>query len=183
MRIIFILLAVLVFSSCTSTPTPLNYYLLDNNTTAIKQSLGNNDGKTITLLKLQLAHYLENVHLPLLQHDHTIVYANQHVWAEPLALSIKRILVEDFRQYTHNQLRLKRMPNAKNSDYQLLITITHFSATDDSTVILVGSYWLNEKEYSFNFSRDLTADGFSQSVAQQRLLISDLVKMISGDLH
>ncbi len=182
MRIMFILLISLL-SACSSTPTThINYYLLDANTADFDTSPVKKNGKTITLNKLHLAHYLDNTRLPLLQHDQAVIFASQHVWAEPLSLSIKRILVHDFKYNSPYQLRLNTTPTAQNSDYQLQIEISHFSATDDSTVILIGSYWLNEKEHSFHFKRELASDGFNHSVGQQRALISELVKMISNNL-
>ncbi|MFW5426462.1 MAG: membrane integrity-associated transporter subunit PqiC [Methylophagaceae bacterium] len=179
MRTTFITLISILLSACSSAPTQINYYLLDATAVAYENKTELNTSKTITLKKLQLAHYLESVRLPLLQNNQGVVYASQHVWAEPLQLSISRVLVHDFKHDSKHNLRLSSMPNAQNSDFQLQIQIDHFSATDNSTVILSGSYWLNENEYSFHFKRALTADGFNHSVGQQRALISELVKMIS----
>jgi uncharacterized lipoprotein YmbA len=182
MRIIFIVLISILLSACSSAPTRINYYLLDANVVNSENKAEAKTGKTITLEKLQLAHYLESIRLPLLQHNQGVVYASQHVWAEPLKLSIRRVLVNDFKHFSTHQLRLNSMPNAKNSDYQLQINIDHFSATDNSTVILSGSYWLNKNEHYFHFEQALTTDGFNHSVGQQRKLISDLVTMIADNI-
>ena len=183
MRITFIFLISLLLSACSSAPTTdINYYLLDTNIVDLDKNSAKKSGETIRLNKLHLAHYLENTRLPLLQHDQVIAFASQHVWAEPLQISIQRILVNDFKRYSPYQLRLKHTPNSKNSDYSLEIHITHFSATDDASVILLGSYWFDEKEHSFHFKRELTADGFSHSVGKQRELIAELVKEISHNI-
>lgn len=182
MRLTFIVLISILLCACSSVPTQINYYLLDSSIIGVKNKTETKTGKTITLEKLQLAHYLESVRLPLLQHDQGVVYASQHVWAEPLQLSISRVLVHDFKNSSAHKLRLTTMPNAENSDYLLQIHIDHFSATDDSTVILTGSYWLNNDEHSFHFKKALTADGFNHSVGQQRLLISELAQMITSDI-
>ena len=79
------------------------------------------------------------------------------------------------------------MPNAINSDHQLQIHIDHYSATDSSEAILVGTYWLsNDKTISngqsFVFKRQLNVDGFSYAIGQQRQLLTELVKMIANDI-
>jgi uncharacterized lipoprotein YmbA len=185
---VFIVLVTLIISACSTVPSQINYHLLDSTMTDVGNNQKRITDKKITLQKLQLAKYLQSASLPLLQQDHGVIYANQHVWAEPLQLSIQRVLVNDFNQFSTHQLLLDNMPNAANSDYQLQIQIDHFSATDNSEVVLIGTYWVSDDKtvsngQPFFFKRQLDLDGFSYAIGQQRLLINELAKMIASDIE
>jgi len=185
---VFIVLVSLMISACSTVPSQINYYLLDSAINDVGHHQKLTTAKKITLQKLQLAKYLQSASLPLLQQDHGVIYANQHVWAEPLQLSIQRVLVNDFNQLSSHQLFLDNMPNAVNSDYQLQIQIDHFSATNNSEVVLIGTYWLSNHKIASNgqpffFKQQLDVDGFSYAIGQQRLLITELVKMIASDVE
>ncbi len=186
MRISLILLTFIMVSACATAPSSIQYYLLDNaveDTAAARVPLSD---KKVVLTKLELATYLQNPNLPLLQHEHGVLFANQSAWAEPLQQGIKRALVNDFNRISNYQLVLDTMPNSQQSDYQLQITIDHFAATDTSEVILVGNYWLSKgkmviSEHAFSMKQTLEHDGFAHSVSQQRQLLTQLAQQIASD--
>lgn len=176
----------LLLAACSSTPTTINYYLLDGAVNYSEDMVQTQSHKVVLLKKLELANYLHNANLPLLQDDHQVRYANNSAWAEPIQQGIKRALVNDFNHSSQTQLVLDSMPNSHNSDYQLQISIAHFSATDSGDVLLVGHYWLSQQdkvltEQHFNFTQPLESDGFNQSIIQQRRLLKQLANMIVSD--
>ncbi len=177
---------VLIMSGCASTSSQINYYVLENASSSHPRPSTNTNRPTVLLEKVQLANYLQSTNLPILKQDYSVKYARQSAWAEPIEQGIKRALVDDITANSSYQLTLNSMPNSHLSDYQLHIQIDHFSATDNANVILIGQYWLSQKDtllsqQHFNLKHALTKDGFSESVEQQRQLLSQLSQLIAQD--
>jgi len=186
MKILLVSLMIALLAACSSTPTAINYYLLDGAITYSDNTPKPKSEGIVLLKKLDLAAYLQNANLPLLQYDHQVRYANHSAWAEPVQQGIKRALISDFNHLSTHQLVLDTMPNSDKSDYQLQIALDHFSATDAGDVLLVGNYWLSKDgdvltKQGFNFKQTLENDGFNQSVLQQRLLLKQLATMIVAE--
>lgn len=174
----------------------VNYYILDHELAAYQQSSStakHNPDKQIVLSQVRLAKYLEQSQLTILQNNHQLYYTSQHVWSEQLKHAIARALVNDFNTASNDyHLVLKNEPTSHDSRYQLQLQLDHLVATDDSEVILAGKFWLLDHQKNkkgelvasspFYFSKDLSENGFSHSVKQQRQLLKQLANRISSVL-
>ncbi|MBR9910861.1 MAG: membrane integrity-associated transporter subunit PqiC [Gammaproteobacteria bacterium] len=140
-------------------------------------------GISIRLQGIKLARYLAQANMTLLRGDHSIYYASQHVWAEPLEQGFKRALARDLSESGGIQLLLEDEPAARPAQRELLLQIDNFTATEDSRALLVGKFWLFQKgelvvSRQFQFSRTLTDDGYLHAVQQQRALIAELAQSV-----
>lgn len=190
MNKLYTLLCVLFLSGCaTSEVSQINYYLLDQ---ARHQNVIAESGDTPThvLADIYLANYLKKSNLPLQLNGHQLYYSTEHVWAEPLSASIGRALIQDLNGTGNNfYLVSSDHPNVKNINRKIVVQFDHFVATDDSTAIISGKYWLQNtddpketKERQFNMETSLDEDGFPHAVSKLRSLVARLSKQIEQDI-
>lgn len=183
MKLTVTVLLFLLAAGCSSPPSPINYYVLDTTVTEENSREESAGATIITLQSLKLARYLDQSSLAMLQGQHGVYYAGQHVWAEPLQHGFARSLANDINKTSAARLILADEPGADKGKYQLQLQIDNFAATQDSRVLLSGKFWLinNDQvlaEKIFNLAAELPEDGYAAAVAQQRELITELAKLI-----
>ncbi|MDX1405354.1 MAG: ABC-type transport auxiliary lipoprotein family protein, partial [Woeseiaceae bacterium] len=99
--------------------------------------------------------------------------ANHHLWAEPLDEAISKVLVRDIAELTMN-VAVERDAGrwSRSADCRLRVEFDKFHATDRSTVVSSGRYWLlvgdRETRLGFDISERLTADGHANAVSALR---------------
>jgi len=177
-----LLLTSLLLGACSNAPVTMQHYVLDQQLNAY-QSPNHNAGTQVTLTRIKLARYLQQSQLAILQQNNQLYFASQHVWAEELNHGISRALRNDINQQQDMYLFAENEPGHQQSQYQLEIQIDHLVATDKAKVILAGKLWLLAQQQlktssPFYFELDLTEDGFSHSVTQQRQLLRQLAQQI-----
>ena len=182
---LILLLCVPFLGSCATATQPLTYYLLESRAgPASERSEADAAEITLRLQELRLAHYLAQSNLTLLHGEHGVYYTSSHVWAEPLQYGIRRALAQDIAG-PRVRLAAADEPTQVATDYALRLQVDNFSATDTSTVLLVGKFWILKggklvAGREFNLNEALTADGYEHAVAKQRQLISRLAQLIQG---
>lgn len=185
----------LFLTAClSSSPVKIQYYLLDTDTN--NQSYGTEENEynasnpLVTLSQIELSEYLRQSSLILQLGKHQIHNAHNHIWAEPLAESIPKVLLKDLRKLSQ-QYNFEN-DNAKwrgKDRYKLTIQIDQFHPNDQTEINLSGRYSImdmdNKQQFiarDFHFNKTLREDGYTHSVAQLRALLTELAEEIVTSL-
>ncbi len=183
------ILSMVLFAACSSNETPkTQYYLLSNpivNTT-VKAKSEQKPRVAITLL--ELPDYLKQPSLVLQLSDHQLHYSNFHMWAEPLQTSFTQALIQDTNNIDERfEYFANDTAKQASTDLALFVNITAFHPTHQSQAILVGNYWLEDKQLNklikaenFTFTLALNKNGYGHAVTQMRNVITKLAKQIAN---
>jgi uncharacterized lipoprotein YmbA len=204
MKIVTICLFMALFSSCTSKPLSVRYYLLHtpeikvSNTTLVTKSTTSTPTKTkpiAVLQSLDVADYLRQSSLVMQVDQHQLYYSRQDVWAEKLQSSFYKALLQDLNATGQRNYVASDSPNATQAAAAVTIRLDHFHATDSSTVVSSGRYWLSgnnqqidkvinltSSSHVFFFESDLKQDGYAAAVKQMRTLVTSLATQIEKDI-
>jgi uncharacterized lipoprotein YmbA len=179
----------LAAAGCASTNPSIEYYLLNSEAIETNNIDSNAAAKLLLVEPVVLTDFLNQKYL-VMQKSNTLYIAQTHQWAEPprhsITAAISQSLRADLPQWRVSQSRYN--PGEKSS-HRLLVVVDKFHSTDQSTVVLQGSYQLRDidgkllTEQYFALSQDLVEDGFAQSVNQLRDLISELAQDIASKLE
>jgi uncharacterized lipoprotein YmbA len=192
-----LVLSILV-SGCSSTPSPTNYYLLNNQPSTQFASSDQHASESAALEKQNqvivvsindLPEYLEQPHLVMQMSDHQLHYANFHMWAEPLKEGLKKALLADLTSSGSASYFIAENRELKQANLTtLFVNVDFFHATANSKVVLSGQFWLSKpdeieqlKSQSFYFELQLEKNGYPHSVEKMRVLVSKLAdKIVTG---
>lgn len=194
MKIVIICLCLTFLNSCTSEPLSVRYYLL--HTPENKVTNTSDNAKPIVVLQLlDVADYLRQPSLVMQVDQYELHYSHQDVWAEKLQSSFFKALLQDLNTTEQRNYVASSSPEAINAIMKISVKLEHFHATNASTVVSSGRYWLsahklqNDKNkdlanssHSFYFRSELKQDGYAHAVKQLRTLVDDLAKQIEKDI-
>jgi uncharacterized lipoprotein YmbA len=194
MKILTICICMALLISCTSEPLSVRYYLLHTP----ENKVTNTSDKTKPIAVLQLlnvADYLRQPSLVMQVDQHELHYSHQDVWAEKLHSSFFKALLHDLNTTGQRNYVASSSPEAINAVSAISVKLEHFHATDVSTVVSSGRYWLsahdrqndNNKDlanssHAFYFESELKQDGYAHAVEQLRTLVTSLSKQIEKDI-
>lgn len=190
-KLVVIAICLLLTACSTSKVMQVNYYLLNDSSSPEQHVQINGSSAKVVLHRIELAEYLLQSNLAMQINSHQLHYSRQHAWAEPLTSAISKALITDLNaEQSDFTYMTKNDPIATDHQYELRLQIDHLLATDKSTVIATGYYWLLTKgennvtnlKKSFNLERKLTKDGYPHAVAQLRELIGQLSNQINRDI-
>ena len=178
--------ALAILSACAGKSPETRLYPLDYRAT---EPLPELDGdRSIALVRLELAEYLEQPGLTMLERQNQIRIATFHVWGEGLRTALPRALTYDLAKACECTVSDPSMSGfAALANNRLEVRGDRFSATDTSQVVLSGRYWVIGKqgdrvERYFNLSSDLDQDGYEHAVSKMRELVSLLAERMVADL-
>lgn len=185
----YILLSLLItgLSACSSKPVDMNYYLLSPAQAVMPNSQANKT-QQVKVNRIVLADYLKQSSIVMQINDNQMYFSRQNLWAESLENAISNALLSELNQSSTTQFNSHQISDNKTISAVLTLHIEHFHATDKSTVLSSGRYWLFEPnsqqtiEKPFYFSLPLEHDGFPHAISQQRLLLNLLAKDIRQQL-
>ncbi|MFT5837577.1 MAG: putative lipoprotein YmbA [Flavobacteriales bacterium] len=194
MKTVTIFLCLALFFSCASEPLNVRYYLLHTPENTVPDT--SDKTKPIVVLQLlDIADYLRQSSLVMQIDEHELHYSRQDVWAEKLQSSFYKALLQDLNATDHRDYVASYSPIAKDAMAAITIKLEHFHATDSSTVVSSGQYWLSENApqtsknqhimtstHSFFFESPLKRDGYAHAVEQLRTLLERLAKQIEKDI-
>lgn len=180
MRIIC-LMAALLLTACSSQTPKLESYLLrpavaSGSATAVVDSgyaLGN----------IQVANYIDQPGLVLTSGDGKIHAARNHVWAEPLHLSLRRYLATEVSSGSGRDIAATATATTKT---RINVMIDELHGNSNGAAVLV-AYWdiaSGEDSKSFRFSEQqaLSADGYDALVQAEEALLKRLADAIAASL-
>lgn len=182
----FILFSLL--SACTSQPLVVNYYLLHTPAADAKTATTQpHPDRLVVLEKAQVADYLRQSNLVMQVGQNELYFSKQDIWAQDLQSAFQEALVQDLNQSLERNYVLDNSPFASSATTNLEIKLEHFHATDASTVVTSGKYWLNSHngqlaEHHFYFELALEQDGYAHSVKKLRQLVELIATQIQKDV-
>lgn len=183
-------IALLMLSACSSKPISLNYYMLhDPGQLAQQTTTDFSQYTTVWLRSLDTPDYLKQRNLSIQTSPSEIKYSTQNAWAETFPGDFASALSDSL--FINHKLNLgtqSRWTNGQDADYILDIRLADFIPTFNGTVVLKGSYRLEQSGSSpifvnFNYQLPLQQDGFSHSVAQMRLLINQFAREVVNSIE
>ncbi|MFT4940818.1 MAG: putative lipoprotein YmbA [Paraglaciecola sp.] len=190
MKKLLVMLFCALLQACTSAPNNINYYLLH---TAEAENLTKTPipATKIVLAKIMLADYLRQNSLVLQVNKNQLYYSALDVWAESLEAGISKALLTDLNHQTDNYQYIRyAAPDSKSANYELILEVEHFLATNDSKVIGSGNYWLVDKASGkhvfsdrFYLQEELNKNGYAHAVEQLRSLLHTLSQKINEDIN
>lgn len=187
MKYVATILSFLMLFACSSVPEKARYYLLASD---LKTSDPFKiaappmaDKAHVTLTKVMMASYLNQSNLALMKSESEVVYANKHLWAEPLSSGFKKALVYEFNRLSAQRMLSANEPAAQQSSLQLELRVDQFLPTENGHVLLSGQYWVLSHSQliatkRFELSSPLVRDGYAHAVSVQRALVRDLAKQL-----
>jgi uncharacterized lipoprotein YmbA len=194
MKLIITLLSLVLLASCTSKPLMVKYYSLHTPDNKILNTRVQT--KPIIILQMvDVAEYLNQSGLVMQIDKYELYYSRQDVWAEKLQSSFYKALLEDLNAAGQRNYVVYNSPSAVFASSKIKVELAHFHATDTSTVVSSGRYWLSlndpqaaeNKKFTttsqvFFFESELKQDGYAHAVEKLRTLINDLAKQIEKDI-
>lgn len=189
-QLILISLLMCFLSGCSTKPAnKMSYYLLNEAASSDELSSESIKRIVVSVQDVRLSGYLDKDNLAMQLDEHRVYYSHQDFWAEPLETGVQKALLQDLNQHSSDvQFSEAKTPMIHPISAELIIEVEHFLATDKSSVILSGKYWVtqalgNQKQFkplyqTFNYSLPLKEDGYGHAVAQMRQLIT----LLSSDI-
>lgn len=184
-RLILVCIAWLSLAACSSTPSNLNYYLLDSGMgsgTIMDTPHGVAEDRPLVLLsEVTLTEFLRQSNLLVQLEDHEMHYAMNHIWAEPLRDAIPNVVLKDLRVASSDYYFERGGSEWFGKEaYRINIQIDQFHPNAQQQVVLSGRYWIRNIETDTTVARDfaltetLTQDGYGHAVVKMRRVMSVL---------
>ena len=208
MKLVTIVASVIFLLGCSSSsPIETKYYLLNSPTSLHEEGSPtvSNDillqkiaNKEKILITINTADYLQQPFLVMQIDQHTLHYAQSHLWADPLHKEISNAITADLNAMnTQSHFVVARSHQVNKSFSTLTINIEHFHASDTGNVILSGNFKktnINDTHSSsishsnehnkFYLEQALTEDGYTHAVFQMRKALKRLaLKIIQSHTH
>lgn len=190
MNRVFIGIALLLLSACSSKPISMNYYMLHDPGQLSQQAATDiSQYSKVWLRSLDTPDYLKQRNLSIQVNPSEIKYATQHAWAESFPGDFVSALTDSlFINHKINLSPQSRWTNGQDAEYILDIRLADFIATYNGTVVLKGSYRMERSGsapvlVNFNYQLPLDQDGFSHSVEQMRALINQFASEVVSNIE
>jgi uncharacterized lipoprotein YmbA len=193
-RIITILLALLLLTSCASESVTIKYYKLGGleKTLTGDHSVQEATNQPLILIEpIQLTDFLRQPGLVIQKTNHQIQISNIHRWAEDLQRASSRII----RQQLEGALPEYRFENQSaqwkaKPLLRLTIELEQFHIINhQKQVITSGQFWLFDNNNSlllkkaFSFEESLNQNGYEHAVSRLERVLHKLSKQIADDLQ
>jgi uncharacterized lipoprotein YmbA len=175
-------------AACASNPVEDRYYslvLAADDSAAPDMAVAN---AVLIVGPIQLPEYLNKRGLTMQVDSNQVQSANHHFWAEPLDEAISKVLVRDIARRNGN-LGVERDAGRWTGAWtcRLRIEFDKFHATNRSSVVSSGRYWVSSSESSvkqeFDVTQRLSADGYGPAVAALRESLDDLAMQINETIN
>jgi uncharacterized protein len=176
--------------SCSSAPAKPSYYVLTTAQAPMSEKQPDLNRPLVIIKPIYLADFLKQTGLVMQTQAHQLRYARSHLWAENLDEGITKALLQDLNAADLNYtVTADYRWLAEQARYEIQITIDQFNATDHSTVVMNGSYWIIDTRTKaivvnrdFNYQLELQENGYEHAVSKLRELIGQLSLMIGESL-
>lgn len=151
----------LVLAACASTPAT-QYYRLPDAVYKLPQNQ-----KPAVVLKVVLAEPLKSNSLLYQADAHTLHFAKQHLWAQPLDIALRNQLANELNQRGGNWRFVPA--ELKSSDSELTVHVESFQGRYDGTVQIEGySVWRSNGKTlpgrNFSINRAQQGDGHAAMI-------------------
>jgi uncharacterized lipoprotein YmbA len=183
MKLLTVLL-LLFLGACAGQPSKTNYYLL-RSYSAVESRQQSTDNP-IVLKSVTVASYLDQPGIVLETTRGQIHQARNHLWAEPLRVSLPRFLANETSAALKADIVLDAAPGELNQR-QVTVTIDQLHGTADGSAVLL-AYWEvtgnnSSQRYQFTESQPLNTDGYNALVGAEKQLLGKLAAAIARSLQ
>ena len=178
---ILIVLSLVLLAACSSQPPQTSSYLL-------RSEVPSTDGEqlaetSVALGGIEVAAYIRQPGLVLASGDGKIHAARNHVWAEPLQVSLRRFLANEISAAAGKDIGTSALPATAT---RINVTIDQLHGDGKGAAVLV-AYWeleagANVSSYQFAERQDLVSDGYDALVRAQEALLKRLAAAIARSL-
>jgi len=174
-------MAALLLAACSSQPPKLESYLLRPAVAPGAVTPVVDSGYALGAIRV--ANYIDQPGLVLTTGDGKVHAARNHVWAEPLQISLRRYLASEVSGASGRDVAATATRATKT---QINVSIDELHGNEHGAAVLV-AYWelvAGEDSKSFRFSEDqaLGRDGYDALVAAQEALLKRLAAAIAASL-
>jgi uncharacterized lipoprotein YmbA len=175
------LLALLLLAACSSQPPQLQTYLLRAPVAAGAATQLADSG--IAVDKLVVAGYIDQPGLVLATGDDTVTAARNHVWAEPLQISLRRYLADEVSAKSGKNVQAR---TNTSTEVRINIDIDQLHGDDQGQAVLV-AYWEildrnGSRTFRFSEQQALAGSGYNALVSAEEALLSRLAEAIVTSL-
>jgi len=186
-----LILALFGLGGCSSTPAPIEYYVLAPQVSATDSVVELSNKPTLVIESVELAAYLRQSGMIMQTSDSQLQVSKNHLWAESLELALPKALVRELQsQSDHYSYYLKTLDWVGQTDYRLRLRVDSLQSTDQGEVVTSGRYQLIPGQdpsaavfVDFNFHRDLQQDGYANAVVQMNALLAEIAAAIIDSLN
>ncbi len=180
MRIMCVIAAVLL-TACSSQPPQTTTYLLRSEVGATSGTQLADSG--IALGNVRVASYIDQPGLVLATGDGTIHSARNHVWAEPLQVSLRRHLATEISAASGRDIAASVTPGTKS---RIDVTVDQMHGNGSGAAVLV-AYWdigsgTQTRSYRFSEQQSLADSGYDALVRAEETLLKRLAQAIAASL-
>ena len=189
--VFLVAIAVNVLLGCSSAPSEIKYYQLNDvtNFAADKKQLEIDSKEYVQLYGIKVPDYLKQSKLVLRTAPYEIHFSASNLWVQTPEKEIRASLLSDLNRQSEQYYFVNYDPLVTTQiQHQLFIDITHFYPTENSDVLLLGSWKLTSdngerQDHQFQFTIELNSDGYAHAVSQQRAILSRLAEQIVAQIH
>ncbi len=181
MRIMYVFAAVLLTACASQPPQSTTTYLLRTEAGATSGTQLADSG--IALGNVRVASYLDQPGLVLATGDGTIHAARNHLWAEPLQVSLRRYLATRISAASGRDIAASATPNTKS---RIDVTVDQLHGNGSGAAVLV-AYWdigsdTQTRSFRFSEQQPLADSGYHALVQAQEALLQRLAEAIAASL-
>ena len=180
MRIICVI-AVALLAACSSQPPMTETYLLRSQVATGAGTPVINSG--VALGNIEVASYIDQPGLVLETGDGTINAARNHLWAEPLQISLRRYLATQISGATGRDIGAN---TTAATTTRIDVTVDQLHGNGSGAAVLV-AYWEvhiegGNKSFRFSEQQALSGSGYSALVQAEEALLKRLSDAIAASL-
>jgi uncharacterized lipoprotein YmbA len=180
MRILCVIAAVLL-AACSSQPPQTATYLLRTEVGTTSGTQMADSG--IALGNVRVATYIDQPGLVLATGDGTINAARNHVWAEPLQVSLRRYLAIQISSASGRDIAASGTAGTKSL---IDVTVDQLHGNDSGAAVLV-AYWdigsgADRRSFRFSEQQALSGSGYDALVRAEEALLKRLAEAIAASL-
>lgn len=179
-----IALAVLAVAGCASSPPAPTEYLLSARP-APAAGLRSYESVDVALGQLDVAAYLNRDGIVLETADGRLRAARGHVWAEPLAQSLRRVLQSGIEQASDTAVAARPLPGAQTV---IDVDLERLHGTEAGRVTLMASWNVQDAsgavlgQHRLVTTRLTEADGYAALVRTHEALLAELAAAIANSI-
>lgn len=185
--VILILLSVILFTHCGSSP-PIQKYILTPSIELDTETLSGKENTEITIGigSIEFSEYLKRPEIVSFKGNNELNVDQFNRWAEPLEKNFERVLIENLsRLIPTNRIYIFPWQEEEPNSFQITIVVNEFGMRSDSSLVLDARWSVSKK-----FKRDFlmtqrsfyTENAAGVSIEGKIALLSDLVGKFSSDI-
>jgi uncharacterized lipoprotein YmbA len=185
--VILILVSVILFTYCSSSP-PIQKYILTPSIESDAETLsGKNDTEiTIGIGSIEFSDYLMRPEIVSFKGNNELNVDQFNRWAEPLKENFERVLVENLSSLIPtNRIYIFPWQEEEPNSFQITIMVNEFGMRSDSSVVLDARWSVSKKvkrDFLMTQRSFYTENAAGVSIEGKVKLLSDLVGELSREI-